>query len=63
MIVSQKEDIMTYYVLVFGLLSFFISFEKIQKLDDPKSKKLKTSFYKLVIFSFLGYPVFRSPKY
>jgi hypothetical protein len=38
MIVSQKEYIMTYYVLVFSFLSFFISFEKIQKLDDSKSK-------------------------
>jgi hypothetical protein len=51
MIVSQKEDIMTYYVLVFGFLLFFIIFEKIQKLANSKSKKLKTSFYKLVIFS------------
>jgi hypothetical protein len=33
---------------------FFISFRKIQKLNDPKNKKLKAHFHKLISFSFLG---------
>jgi hypothetical protein len=31
---------------------FFISFRKIQKLNDPKNEKLKTRFHKLLTFLF-----------
>jgi hypothetical protein len=34
-------------VFVFSFLLFFINFQKIQKLDDPKNEKLKTFFHKV----------------
>jgi uncharacterized membrane protein len=37
-------------VFVFSFLLFFISFWKIQKLDGPKSEKVKTYFYELLSF-------------
>jgi hypothetical protein len=35
---------------------FFISFQEIQKLDDPKSEKLTEPFHELLSFSLLDLP-------
>jgi hypothetical protein len=37
-------------MFVFSFLSFFISFQKIKKLDDTKNEKLKTYFHKVLTF-------------
>jgi hypothetical protein len=41
-------------MVVSSFLSFFISFQEIQKLDGFKSEKLETPFHKLLRFSLLG---------
>jgi hypothetical protein len=38
----------------FQFFIIFISFQEIQKLDDPKSEKLKAPFYEILRFSLLG---------
>jgi hypothetical protein len=41
-------------VFVYSFLVFFICFQEIKKLDDPKSEKLEAPFHELTSFLLLG---------
>jgi hypothetical protein len=49
-----REIVLPYLgVFVSSFLSFFISFQEIQKLDGPKNEKLEAHFHELLSFSLL----------